>query len=178
QLRLNNDRQTMAQARREALERQLADVETAPAAAAAPGVPDTPALRLVRLRQDLRELRTQYTEKYPEVVRVKTEIAVLERELGARGPEAAAAPAPMPQGRAVQGREARRRLGPARRAEPRPVPGDWPGALARPGRGGGDPVRADGHLLPLRRRAPRLHPGAGAREHSQHRDGSRCVAAP
>jgi len=102
QLRLNNDRQTMAQARREALERQLADVETAPAAAAAPGVPDTPALRLVRLRQDLRELRTQYTEKYPEVVRVKTEIAVLERELGARGPEAAAAPAPMPQDPAIR----------------------------------------------------------------------------
>ena len=101
QLRLNNDRQTMAQARREALERQLADVEMAPAAAAGPGVPDTPALRLVRLRQDLRELRTQYTEKYPEIVRVKTEIAVLERELGARGPEAAA-PAPLPQDPAIR----------------------------------------------------------------------------
>src|SRR5438034_276866 len=35
QLRLNNDRQTLALARREALERQLADVETAPALATA-----------------------------------------------------------------------------------------------------------------------------------------------
>jgi polysaccharide biosynthesis transport protein len=102
QLRLNNDRQTMAQARREALERQLVDVETAPVTATAPGAPDTPALRLVRLRQDLRELRTQYTEKYPEIVRVKTEIAVLERELGARGPEAPAAPAPLPQDPAIR----------------------------------------------------------------------------
>src|SRR5216117_2514189 len=80
QLRLNNDRQTLALARREALERQLADVETAPAMATTSGAPDTAATRLARLRNELRELRTQYTEKYPEVARVKAEIAALERD--------------------------------------------------------------------------------------------------
>src|SRR5207247_2503680 len=72
--------QTLALARREALERQLADVETAPALATASGAPDTAVTRLARLRNELRELRTQYTEKYPEVARVKAEIAALERE--------------------------------------------------------------------------------------------------
>jgi len=92
QLRLNNDRQTMTAARREALERQLADVETMvpSAAAAAPAAADTPALRLLRLRRELRDLRTQYTEKYPEVMRVKAELDALERELGGT----AEAPAP------------------------------------------------------------------------------------
>src|SRR5437773_5456482 len=79
QLRLNNDRQTLALARREALERQLADVETAPLALTpTASMPDTPALRLERLRQDLRDLRAQYTDKYPEVLRVRGELAALE----------------------------------------------------------------------------------------------------
>ena len=97
QLRLNNDRQTLALARREALERQLADVETAPAMATTSGAPDTAATRLARLRNELRELRTQYTEKYPEVVRVKAEIAALEREQREKksdAPTEAAAPTP------------------------------------------------------------------------------------
>src|SRR5438552_5597504 len=72
QLRLNNDRQTLTAARREALERQLADVETVPLALTpTASMPDTPALRLERLRQDLRDLRAQYTDKYPEVLRVR-----------------------------------------------------------------------------------------------------------
>src|SRR2546422_720831 len=75
QLRLNNDRQTLALARREALERQLADVETAPAMATTSGAPDTAATRLARLRNELRELRTPYTEKYPEGARGKAEDA-------------------------------------------------------------------------------------------------------
>src|SRR5206468_3099737 len=97
QLRPNNDRQTLALARREALERQLADVETAPAMATASGAPDTAATRLARLRNELRELRTQYTEKYPEVARVKAEIAALEREQSEKksdAPSEAAAPTP------------------------------------------------------------------------------------
>lgn len=94
QLRLSSDRQSLALARREALERQLADVETVPApapVAVAPNTPDTPAQRLARLRQELRELRAQYTEKYPEVVRVRDEVAALQREMG----EAADAPTPI-----------------------------------------------------------------------------------
>ena len=97
QPRLNNDRQTLALARREALERQLADVETAPAMATTSGAPDTAATRLARLRNELRELRTQYTEKYPEVARGKAEIAALEREQNEKksdAPSEAATPTP------------------------------------------------------------------------------------
>jgi polysaccharide chain length determinant protein (PEP-CTERM system associated) len=90
QLRLSNDRQTLALARREALERQLADAETVPTVATSPSAPDTVATRLARLRNELRELRTQYTEKYPEVVRVKTEIAALEREQSEKKPDGTA----------------------------------------------------------------------------------------
>jgi succinoglycan biosynthesis transport protein ExoP len=94
QLRLNNDRQTLAQARREALERQLADVETLPLAPASGGAGETPAIRLMRLRLALRELRAQYTDKYPEVVRLRREVATLERELGDKAPvEAVGGPA-------------------------------------------------------------------------------------
>jgi len=103
QLRLNNDRQTLALARREALERQLADVETTPATATASGAPDTAATRLARLRNELRELRTQYTEKYPEVVRVKAEIAALEREQIEKKSDAPSeAPAATPQDPAIR----------------------------------------------------------------------------
>ena len=68
-LRVNSDRQTLAMARREALERQLADAELiqprpGPAAIVSrPGVPAPPeaaAVRLERLRQELTELRSQY----------------------------------------------------------------------------------------------------------------------
>src|SRR5207244_10081320 len=54
QLRLNNDRQTLALARREALERQLADVEPAPAMATTPGAPDTGAARAAPARHHAR----------------------------------------------------------------------------------------------------------------------------
>src|SRR5207244_13622071 len=65
QLRLNNDRQTLALARREALERQLADVETAPAMATTSGAPDTAATPLARLRNAPRAPRPPYPEEYP-----------------------------------------------------------------------------------------------------------------
>jgi len=94
QLRLNGDRQTLAAARREALERQLRDAEMNPTVLALPSSLTTPsvrppepaALRLERLRQELTELRTQYTDKYPEVARVKAEIVAVERELKAKPP--------------------------------------------------------------------------------------------
>ena len=90
QLRVNNDNQTRAAWRREALERELAEVQSSSFSSwrqlgpesARP--PDTPAGRLLRLQQELIELRTQFSEKYPEVVRVKAEIAALERHLAER----------------------------------------------------------------------------------------------
>ena len=42
---------------------------------------DTPQLRLVRLKQELTTLRTQFNDRYPDVVAKKAEIAALEREI-------------------------------------------------------------------------------------------------
>ncbi|HEX9247785.1 MAG TPA: GNVR domain-containing protein [bacterium] len=51
-----------------------------------PGVAgDTLSARLAKLHQTLADLRARYTDEYPEVVRVKAEIAVLERHLAADG---------------------------------------------------------------------------------------------
>src|SRR2546429_9738106 len=63
QLRLNNDRQTLALARREALERQLADVETAPATATPSGAPDTAGTRPARPPHQPPGRRPQHTQK-------------------------------------------------------------------------------------------------------------------
>jgi len=49
--------------------------------------------RLARLNRELEELRTQYSEKYPDVVRTKDEIAALERHLAEHPPAAQPAPA-------------------------------------------------------------------------------------
>jgi protein tyrosine kinase modulator len=78
QLRLNGDRQLLAIERRAAFARQTTDGD-----GAAGG--DLTANRLAKLRQDLAELRTQYSDKYPDVARVKAEIAALEADLGLGG---------------------------------------------------------------------------------------------
>jgi polysaccharide biosynthesis transport protein len=60
---------------------------------------EAPAERLARLRQELADLRTNYSDKYPDVARVKSEISVLEaRQKNApletsRVPKAVPAPA-------------------------------------------------------------------------------------
>lgn len=77
QLRLNSDNQTRAGERRAALAKQLAEVGSSGIA----GGPDIGAARLTRLKQELMELSALFSDKYPDVIRVKTEIAVLEREL-------------------------------------------------------------------------------------------------
>ena len=43
----------------------------------------TARLRLARLKQEMTDLRTRFSEKYPDVIRVKAEILALERQLGA-----------------------------------------------------------------------------------------------
>lgn len=93
QLRLNNDSQTRALERREALTRQMADAGwvVAPAGGsgnAAPAPVSPAALRLVHLRQELAELRTRFSDRYPDVIRTRAEIAALEKQLA----EAAAKP--------------------------------------------------------------------------------------
>jgi polysaccharide chain length determinant protein (PEP-CTERM system associated) len=96
QLRLNADNQTRAAERRQALTSQLAEAESLLATGASPfvlGAPaaETPELRLTRLKEELARLRTQFSEKYPDVVRMAAEVAALEREVAARPPEAAKA---------------------------------------------------------------------------------------
>jgi uncharacterized protein involved in exopolysaccharide biosynthesis len=86
QLRLNADNQTRAAERRQALSSQLAETESllapAPMAPGAPAAqPDTPEARLTRLKQELTRLRTQFSEKYPDVVLMAAEISALEREV-------------------------------------------------------------------------------------------------
>ncbi len=73
QLRLNNDSQSRGMERRETLLKQLAETGS-------PG-PDATTARIARLTLELTELRTRFSEKYPDVIRLRTEIAALERQL-------------------------------------------------------------------------------------------------
>jgi polysaccharide biosynthesis transport protein len=106
QLRLNSDNQTRAFERREALLRLLAEVTPPPApstpdggprpptpAAVANTPPDPNVVRLAHLRQELTELRTRFSDKYPDVVRLKAEIAEVERTIDEAKATAAATPA-------------------------------------------------------------------------------------
>jgi succinoglycan biosynthesis transport protein ExoP len=80
QLRLNADSQTRTEERRASLVAQLAEssVVTTPGPT---GTPESPAARLERLRQTLTELRTRYSDKYPDVVQTRAEIEALTRQL-------------------------------------------------------------------------------------------------
>ena len=77
QLRLNSDNQIRAGEQQQALAKQLADVASGGPA----GAPDASAARLAKLKQELTELRARFSDKYPDVIRVKAEIDTLEREL-------------------------------------------------------------------------------------------------
>jgi polysaccharide chain length determinant protein (PEP-CTERM system associated) len=89
QLRINTDNQIKALERRDAMARQRLDEEATPVSLGAPGAPAAPdaaAVRLTRLRQELTELRAQFRERYPDVVRLRAEIAALEREAPTMAP--------------------------------------------------------------------------------------------
>jgi polysaccharide chain length determinant protein (PEP-CTERM system associated) len=98
QLRLNSDNQSRAGERRESLRRQLAGSEPGAPAAVAAAV-DPRVTHLARLRDELAQLRTRFSDRYPDVIRLQAEIAGAERRL-ARSPaaedEPAAGPAPPP----------------------------------------------------------------------------------
>src|SRR5881409_3503687 len=85
QLRLNADNQTRAAERRQALSSQLAEAESllSPAFVGPGGsvAPETSEARLTRLKQELTRLRTQFSEKYPDVVLLAAEVTALEREV-------------------------------------------------------------------------------------------------
>lgn len=75
QLRVNMERLTRVMERRETLAKQLGDALPYGSL----GSPGPNAERIGKLRQELRELRTRYSDQYPDVIRLKTEIAALER---------------------------------------------------------------------------------------------------
>jgi polysaccharide biosynthesis transport protein len=84
QLRLNGENQIRAMDRRERLEKQLTDAESA-RHAVTPVISSArrPGGQLDTLRQQLRDLQSHFTDAYPEVIRLRHEIATLEQ----RGPE-------------------------------------------------------------------------------------------
>jgi polysaccharide chain length determinant protein (PEP-CTERM system associated) len=78
-LRFNNDQQLRLLDRRDRLVRDAFDASrAAPGVPGIPGAPDPTAAKLAKMKQDLAELRTHYTDKYPDVIKLRSEIAALE----------------------------------------------------------------------------------------------------
>ena len=86
-LQLNNDAHMRALERRATLMRQLAETEAIPTAAA----PDTKQSQLAKMKRELRQLRGRFNDLYPDVRRLKADIAALEETMGDAG-EAESAP--------------------------------------------------------------------------------------
>ncbi len=79
--RLNSEIRAAADTRMRAMERRsMLLKEMAEAAPAASGDADATAARLAKLNQDLAEMHRRYTDKYPDVQKLKAEIANLERQ--------------------------------------------------------------------------------------------------
>ncbi len=86
EMRLNKETQMRVQERleREKLTRQLAEARASGSdgdGSVPGGDAESLAARLSRLHQELTELRSRFSEKYPDVIRVKAEIAALEGQL-------------------------------------------------------------------------------------------------
>jgi polysaccharide chain length determinant protein (PEP-CTERM system associated) len=81
QLHLNSERQIRAMERRESLGKQIAEADGVGPA----GDPEGTAARIARLSQELNDLRRRFSDKYPDVIRVEQEIAVLRQQLAAAG---------------------------------------------------------------------------------------------
>ena len=84
QLQLNSERQIRAMDRRDRLASQPADSTSGGPA----GDPDDTQDRIDRLNRELTELRRQYSDNYPDVVRIEAEIATLKRKLAETRPAA------------------------------------------------------------------------------------------
>jgi polysaccharide chain length determinant protein (PEP-CTERM system associated) len=89
ELRTASDERIRALDRRNELLRELAEAE-GPAVAGSSG-PRPAAAKLATKRDELSELSRRYSDKYPDVVRLKEEVAALEREAATE--QAAGAPA-------------------------------------------------------------------------------------
>jgi len=92
QLRLNADQQLRAAERKERAEQELADAQKPPSSVVQ-AVVDPRVTQLIKLRQELGELRSRFSEQYPEVIQKKAEIATLEQDIRRSSPDGRA-PAP------------------------------------------------------------------------------------
>lgn len=87
QLRMNNDNQVRAAERQQALSAELAAAVAMSQNAGGATPFETPEMRLARLKQELVNLRMKYTDRWPDIIRIKDEIAGLEKELAQKKPE-------------------------------------------------------------------------------------------
>ena len=92
QLHLNSANQLRATDRLAALEKQLAETDPGGGAAA---TSDPVVARLAKLKEELRGLRGRFSDKYPDVIRMKADIAALEQELAERKPDGPPKTAPV-----------------------------------------------------------------------------------
>jgi polysaccharide chain length determinant protein (PEP-CTERM system associated) len=91
QLHLASANQLRVMDRRMALLKELAETKSGDG----PRGPQTPGARLAKLKDELGDLRRQFSDIHPDVIRMKKDIAELEREV-AEAPAALPAPAPPP----------------------------------------------------------------------------------
>jgi len=98
QLRLNGENQVRTMDRRDRLERQLTDAALAAPASPAAGAAHPRAGELANLRRQLDELRAKFTDQYPDVVRLRTELAALERQIAQSPVPASTATSPAAEG--------------------------------------------------------------------------------
>jgi polysaccharide chain length determinant protein (PEP-CTERM system associated) len=78
QLRLNGEYQIRAMDRRDRIENDLAELR---AAGPALSPPTSPAAQLLKLQHELTDLRRRFSDQYPDVVRLKEDIAALEQQV-------------------------------------------------------------------------------------------------
>jgi len=90
QLQLNRESRLRMMDRRDMVGAQTAD----PRYAELSGSPDAAAAKVARLKQELNDLQLTYNDNYPDVVRLKGQIASLEKQ--PKGAGVAAPPAPRP----------------------------------------------------------------------------------
>lgn len=98
QLRVNSDSQVRLVERRDQLAAQLAQVR-------AVSGDETDEMRLARFRRELTTLRIKYTDLWPDIIRLKDEIATLEKQLAEPKPKTPAAPPPPPSPEVLRVRE-------------------------------------------------------------------------
>ncbi len=107
-LRTASDDRMRALDRRNELIRDLDEADAPPALVRAG--PGAVAVRLAAKRNDLADLRQRYSESYPDVIRLRDEVAALEREASAEAPAVSDPPVASSSARANRLREALREV--------------------------------------------------------------------